>query len=56
MGYSIAHGVPDFLQRRIVADPEAIHFDVAQVAPSGFVRHRRCEGAFPGTDPGRLRG
>jgi len=30
-----------------VVDPEAIHFDVVEVARSRFVRHPSCDGCFP---------
>jgi len=30
-----------------VVDPEAIHFDVVEVARSRFVRHPSCDGRFP---------
>jgi hypothetical protein len=31
----------------MVGDPEAIHFDVVEVARSRFVRHPNCDGRFP---------
>jgi hypothetical protein len=31
----------------MVGDPEAIHFDVVEVARSRFVRHRSCDEGFP---------
>jgi hypothetical protein len=30
-----------------VVDPEAVHFDVVEVAPSRFVGHPSCDGHFP---------
>jgi hypothetical protein len=36
----------DLANFRVVGDPEAIRFDVVEVARSRFVWHRICDGRF----------